>query len=155
MSNQHPHKQRFDPAIQARSKARKRVVQGLYQWQLTGHSAGSIADQFHDEQDFEGCDEAFFRNALSAIIKDSDSLDAVLSRHLDRPLPDVDQMERAVLRLGTWELMQTLETPYRVVLSEAINLARTFGAEGGHSYVNGVLDRVAQQVRAVEYRRAL
>lgn len=148
-------KQRFDPAIQARSKARKRVVQGLYQWQLTGHSARAIAEQFKDEQDFEGCDEPFFRNALEQILQSSAALDAVLSRHLDRPLVDVDQMERAVLRLGTWELMACIETPYRVVLSEAINLARTFGAEGGHSYVNGVLDRVAQQLRAVEYRRAL
>jgi len=148
-------KQRFDPAFQARSKARKRVVQGLYQWQLTGHSAGSIADQFKEEQDFEGCDEGYFRDVLKAIVNDPASLDAVLSQHVDRPIGEVDEMERAVLRLGTWELMHALETPYRVILSEAINLARTFGAEGGHSYVNGVLDRVAEQLRAVEYRRAL
>jgi transcription antitermination protein NusB len=146
-------KVRFDPAIQARAKARKRVVQALYQWQLTQHSAQAIADQFRDEQDFDGCDETFFRDALAAVIREVGSLDEILSRHLDRPLNDVDLMERAVLRFGTWELKECPQTPYRVVLAEAINLARTFGAEGGHSYVNGVLDRVALQLRAVEYGR--
>lgn len=134
----------------ARTQARRRALQAVYQWQFTGQSADLIARQFREEQDMTGVDGELFDALLAGVIAHADQLDADLAPCLDRPLDQVDLIERAVLRLGAAELRFHPDTPFRVVLAEAVDLARTFGAEQGHAFVNGVLDRLARTLRAGE-----
>jgi len=133
-----------------RRRARRRALQALYQWQLTGQEAADICAQFREEQDFDGVDEAFFDAIVRGVAAEHEALDERLAPCLDRPMTQVDAVERAVLRMGAWELVHELHTPFRVVLDECVDLARHFGAEGGHAYVNGVLDKVAPGLRPHE-----
>ncbi len=140
--------------IAGRTQARRRALQALYQWQLTGHSARELVQQFREEQDMGSVDQEYFAQLIAGVINTRERLDEVLAPHLDRPLEQVDLMERAILRLAAFELLECIEVPYRVVINEAINLARTFGAEGGHAYVNGVLDPLSVSARDHEYQQA-
>ena len=133
-----------------RSRARRRALQAVYQWQMTGQDAHDILVQFRDAQDLSQVDEAFFEQLLRGVASDADVLDSTLQPFLDRPMAEVDVMERVVLRIGAWELLHCPEVPYRVVLDEAVELAHRFGSERGHSYVNAVLDKAAREIRAVE-----
>lgn len=133
-----------------RHRARKRAVQALYQWQVTGQEAGEILSQFHDEQDMSRVDTAYFDEAVRRVTEAVGELDEALEPFLDRPLARVDAVERAVLRLAAWELRHCPEVPWRVVLDEAVNLAHEFGASEGHGYVNAVLDRAAREWRRDE-----
>ena len=133
-----------------RSRARRRALQAVYQWQMTGQDATDILMQFHEAQDFSGVDVEFFEQLLRGVASEADLLDAALQPYLDRPMIEVDVMERVVLRLGAWELLHCPEVPYKVVLDEAVDLAHRFGSEQGHSYVNAVLDKAARKLRAVE-----
>ncbi len=133
-----------------RARSRRRALQALYQWQITGQSVAVIAAQFFEEQDMSIADKDYFRDLLDGVEREKDFLDAALTPLLDRPIEQVDPIERAVLRLAAYELHSRLDVPYRVVLNEAIDLAKDFGAEGGHTYVNGVLDKAAPLWRAVE-----
>jgi len=137
-----------------RSQARSHVVQALYQWQMTGDNVTAIVNQFlaeHPDSDF---DRGYFRDLLSGITGNLSRLDDALRPHLDRSIDSVDPVERAILRLGVFELADRQEIPYKVVINEAVELAKIYGAEQGHRYVNGVLDKVAQQLRAVEVKAA-
>ena len=134
----------------SRTRARRRALQAVYQWQFTGQPADDIARQFREEQDMTGVDQDLFDRLLAGVIEHVDQLDADLAPCLDRPLEQVDSIERAVLRLGAAELRFHPDTPFRVVLAEAVDLARTFGAEQGHAFVNGVLDRLARSLRPGE-----
>lgn len=136
----------------ARSRARQRAVQALYQWQLTAQNLGEIESQFLEEREMGKADLEFFHELLHEVPAHLDELDNQLTPLLDRPLPQVDPVERAILRMGCYELNFRLETPYRVVINEAVELAKTFGGEQGHKYVNSVLDKVARQVRATEVK---
>lgn len=133
-----------------RSRARRRAIQALYQWQLNPDNAALIVSQFLDEQDFNGVDVEYFRELLQGVECYCEQIDEQLSQHLDRQLKQVDPLERAILRLSAFELVHRLEVPVRVVLDEAVELARRFGSEQGHSFVNGVLDPMAKKVRATE-----
>lgn len=133
-----------------RSRARRRALQAVYQWQMTGQDATDILKQFREAQDFSQVDVEFFEQLLRGVASGVDELDAVLQPCLDRPMAEVDVMERVVLRLGAWELLHCPEVPYRVVLDEAVDLAHRFGSEQGHSYVNAVLDKAARKLRDVE-----
>jgi transcription antitermination protein NusB len=133
-----------------RARARKRALQAVYQWQITGQPASVIIAQFEEEQDMAIADRAYFRALVEGVARAPDALDAQLSKVADRPLEHVDAIERAVLRLACFELLERIDVPYKVVINEAVELARDFGAVGGHSYVNGVLDRLAGQLRAAE-----
>jgi N utilization substance protein B len=135
---------------QKRSQARRHAVQAIYQWQMAGQDVGEIANQFFEEQDLDGFEVPYFQDLLQGVPKHLEELDALLKPALDRAIESVDPVERAVLRLGTYELCHKPEVPYRVVINEAVELAKVFGAEQGHKYVNGVLDQVAKKVRAVE-----
>jgi N utilization substance protein B len=125
-------------------------LQALYQWQLTGQSAHEIERQFVAEQDLARVDMDYFHELITQVPLRVAELDAVIAPLLDRPIPEVDPVERAILRLGAYELAYRLDVPYRVAINESIELAKTFGAEQGHKYVNSILDGVAKKVRAAE-----
>ncbi len=141
---------RGDSPHAARARSRRRALQALYQWQITGQPMRGIVAQFELAQDLSIIDRDYFLAALTGIESGCEAIDALMSPCLDRPIEQVSDIERAVLRLGVWELKERLDVPYRVVLNEAIDLAHEFGAEGGHSYVNGVLARLGPGLRAEE-----
>ena len=145
----------MDPqAIEAKRRARRRALQAIYQWQVTGQAPGEVLEQFLATQNFDGVDAAHFEWLLRGVVDNCEALDTALGPFLDRPLGQVDLMERGVLRLGAFELLHGPETPYRVVLDECVDLAHRFGATQGHSYVNAVLDKASREWRASEAGRA-
>ena len=137
---------RFGP----RKRARRRALQAIYQWQITHQDANEILRQFREMQDLSQVDEEYFERLLRCVINQNERLNNALEPFLDRPLDQLDVMERVVLMIGAWELLDCPELPYRVVLDESVDLARRFGSEQGHSYVNAVLDQAARKWRAVE-----
>ncbi len=132
----------------ARRRARRAALQGLYQWQATRQPASEIVTQFEDEKAHENLDREYFSQILNGVIENVESLDETLTPFLDRPLRQVDPIERAVLRLAAFELSHCDEVPWRVVIDESIELCHAFGAEQGHRFVNGVLDKLAPALRA-------
>ncbi len=136
----------FEP----RRRARRRALQALYQWQLNDDSAAAIIAQFLEEQNFEGVDQGYFETLVSEVVNRREELDAAVAPYLKRVQASLDQMERVILRLGANELLHHPETPYRVVIDEALELSHRFGAEHAHTFVNGVLDRLAGDCRAIE-----
>ncbi len=141
-------------ANRARSRARRRVLQALYQWQLTGQEPADIQRQFLGEHRLGHMDLDYFSAVFRGITDDVDSLDVAFDRYLDRPARNLDPVELSLLRLGTYELRERLEVPYRVCIDQAVELAKAFGAEQSHRYINGVLDRVGrdQPLRAAELK---
>ncbi|HET6633026.1 MAG TPA: transcription antitermination factor NusB [Rhodanobacteraceae bacterium] len=135
----------------ARARARRRALQAIYAWQISGSRMPAIAAQFRHEQDMQVADLEYFEALLEGVEQHCPELDAGLAAHLDRPIAQVDPIERAVLRLAAWELKYRPDVPYRVVLNEAVEVSKRFGADFGHTYVNGVLDKLARDWRAVEY----
>ena len=125
-------------------------MQALYQWELTGQVGAGIEDSFLNDWGLEGVDQEYFKQLVQGILKYTAELDRVLEKCLDRDLASVDPIERSVLRIGTYELQFRPEIPVRVVLNEAIELARVFGAEEGYRFVNGVLDRCQKLCRGSE-----
>jgi N utilization substance protein B len=117
---------------------------------MTGQDVGDVVGQFLASQDGTKFEVDYFRDLLRGIAINLNALDAWLQPHVDRPIAQIDPVERAILRLGAYELAHHPEVPYRVVINEAVELAKVFGAEEGHKYVNGVLDKVARALRAPE-----
>ena len=136
--------------LAARSRARRRATQALYAWQVAGNPMSSVIDEFRHEQDMEIADLAYFEDLLRGVEAHCAELDAALQPYLDREVAQVDLIERAVLRLAAYELRHRPDVPYRVVINEAIEVAKRFGTEHGHTYVNGVLDKAAKAWRAAE-----
>ncbi|MEM8982028.1 MAG: transcription antitermination factor NusB [Pseudomonadota bacterium] len=134
-----------------RGRTRGLLVQALYQWQLTGHDTAELGTQFRDRAEFARVDGELFAELLHDIIDRQAALDQLVDRWADRPRDQLDPVELAIIYLGLAELSRHLETPYRVVLNEAVRLARSFGAEDGHKYVNALLDRAAAELRQAEY----
>lgn len=134
----------------ARRRSREFAVQALYQWQLAGQSVSEIESQYALAEGFAKADAPFFVALVKGVIKESESLIEALTPHLDRPWPEVSPIERGVMLLSGFELAHIVETPYRVIINEAIELAKSFGGTDGHKYVNGVLDKYAAVVRADE-----
>jgi N utilization substance protein B len=134
----------------SRHKARRSAVQALYQWQLNRQPAGAIETHFFADEAAKDVDLEYFQHLLREIPLHLAVLDERLVPHIDRGIAEIDPVERAILRLGAFELEFHPEIPYRVVLNEAVELAKTFGAEQGHKYVNAVLDRVALDLRGRE-----
>jgi N utilization substance protein B len=157
-----------------RSEARRYAVLALYQWQVSGQPPAEIAGHFFDDPawmeavadgmananqeqrpsstatDHRPYDHQLFNNLLRGVPERADEIDDALRKNLDRSLQSLDPVERSILRIGTYELLFSLELPVRVIINEAVELAKAFGAEQGHRYVNAVLDRVARRVRASE-----
>ena len=144
-----------------RTLARRAAVQGLYQWQVSGRDLRDVetlllGDSDLPEElgaDLRDMDLGYFRELLRGVATRVSELDAAVEPFLDRPMSGVDPVEKAILRVGAFELVGRPEIPYRVVINEAVELAKIFGAEQSHRFVNGVLDRLAMDVRAVERRR--
>ncbi|HBK56123.1 MAG TPA: transcription antitermination factor NusB [Xanthomonadales bacterium] len=141
----------IDPT--ARSRARRRALQALYAWQIAGNPIADVLEQFRHEQDMEIADLDYFEDLVRGVVGHLADLDAGLVQFLDRSIAEVDPIERAVLRIAAYELRHRPDVPYRVVLNEAIETSKRFGAEHGHTYVNGVLDKAAQVWRSVEAGR--
>jgi N utilization substance protein B len=136
----------------ARHKARRLATQALYTWQLSGQDLADIEQQYCLDHDMSKVDLAYFQELLHKVPACIQKLDGHITPLLDRPIEEVDPVERAVLRLGTYELAFRPDVPYRVVINEGVELAKVFGAEDGHKYVNGVLDGIARMLREVEVR---
>ena len=137
----------------ARRYARERALQALYQWDLASAESSDVRRQFIDRQDMSRVDVEYFERLFRGVSHDVDGVDESLARALDRPIGDLDPIERAVLRVAAFELAEVLETPARVVINEGVEITKRFGADNGHRYVNGVLDRLAGLVRPREMRR--
>jgi transcription antitermination protein NusB len=136
--------------LAARSRARRRALQALYAWQMSGSSMTAVIDQFRHEQDMEVADLEYFEDLLRGVEKHVAELDEALKPYIDREVAQIDPIERAALRLAAYELKFRPDVPYRVIINEAIEVTKRFGADHGHSYVNGVLDKLAAQLRVVE-----
>ena len=134
----------------ARRRSREFALQAIYQWQLAGQSLADIEKQYAAAEGFEKADAKLFLLLVNGVIKHRDSLQEKLVPHLDRPWNEVSPIERAVLLIAAHELTAMADTPYRVILNEAIELAKSFGGTDGHRYVNGVLDKFAAQARSEE-----
>ncbi|MEC8443759.1 MAG: transcription antitermination factor NusB [Pseudomonadota bacterium] len=142
--------QKTSPA--ARRKARRFAVQALYQWQLAGSSLAEIEVEFRTDNDMSKTDVEYFHDILHGVPKEKGRLDDKISPFLDRALEELTPVELAILRLGAYEMCHRIDVPYKVVINESVELAKTFGATDAHKYVNGVLDKLAQRERMVEIK---
>ena len=138
----------------ARRRARQAALTGLYQWLLSHEEPAVIQVHVEEQEVHEGCDQAHFEVLLHGCIAQAAQLDDALVRHLDRPARELSPVEHAALMIGAYELGHCVEIPYRVVINEAVELAKAFGGTDGHNYVNGVLDKTAAELRAAEVQAA-
>jgi len=136
--------------VKARKKARQLIMQALYQWSMTEVDLYPLQMQFHQMNDMAKVDKDYFDALLYAIIKNLEEIDSKFTPYLDRKFEDLNPVELAVIRLGTYELLHCLEIPYRVVLFEAVSLTKEYGSEDGYKYVNGILNKVAREMRKAE-----
>ncbi len=130
-----------------RHKARHFAMQAIYQWQLTGLEAGEIEQQFLEDQPVKKTDLNYMHDLIIGVVANINTIDSTFSPFLSRPLEDLDQVDKAILRLGTFELLYRREIPFRVVINEAIILAKEFAGPDSHKFVNGVLDKVVRSLR--------
>jgi N utilization substance protein B len=138
----------------ARYRSREFALQGLYQWLLSKNSSAEIARDIAQFRGFDKCDALYFRDLLDGAIHDADTIERDLAPCLDRPVDRLSPIERAVLMIAGCEFVRHPEVPYRVVINEAVELAKSFGGTDGHKYVNGVLDKLAAKLREPEVREA-
>ncbi|MCG6885967.1 MAG: transcription antitermination factor NusB [Proteobacteria bacterium] len=136
--------------INARTRARRLAVQGLYEWQVSGNAPGDIEKQYLVEKELHNVDIPYFRELLIQVPKHQAALDEAIAPLLSRKMAEVDPVEQAVLRVGVYELVHHPDIPYRVVINESVELAKLFGAEQGHRFVNGIMDRLAASLRSTE-----
>jgi len=129
-----------------RRKARQLALQAIYQWQLTKDNVADIVEQFKLEQPTKGVDMPYFELLLTGVVTNVSTLDAIFSPFLSRKLDDLDQIDKGVLRLSCYELTYCKDVPYKVVINEAIELAKAFATDDSHKFVNGVLDKVVKQM---------
>lgn len=134
----------------ARRRARELALQGLYEWLVGGHAGAEIEGHLMEADGFEQADAEHFRAVMHGAIEDASALRADIARYIDREVKDLSPVEHAILLIGAYELKHRLEIPYRVVINEAVELAKGFGGTEGFRYVNGVLDKLAGQLRSQE-----
>jgi len=138
------------PTASQRHRAREAVIQALYQWELSGYPMTQVAAMFRADNDLKRADIAFFHDALTAIDHTHQTLVDSLKPYLSRELSELTPIERNILLLGAYELSARIDVPFKVVISEAVALSKKFGATDGHKFVNGVLDQLAANARAIE-----
>ena len=141
-------KSKFEP----QRRARRRALQALYQWQITQQEVTDISDQFLEEQDFANVNKDLFLYLLRGVVKDHSSLDDSFAPFIDRPLKQLDLMELLILRMASFELQNNPEIPLAVLLDEAIDLTKRFGADQSHRFINAVLDKAVGEWRPEELK---
>lgn len=127
----------------ARRRARECAVQALYSWVLSGNTAEQVELAFVQDQDLEGVDKPYFRKLFRQTVENIETVDFAISPYIDRAFDELDPIEKAILRLAVYELRFESDVPYKVVINEAIEVAKVFGADESHKYINGVLDKIA------------
>ncbi len=135
-----------------RKKARRYAVQGIYQWHMAGNAIQEIELQFLESINQKKVDIEYFRDILVNTLNSITTLDELLTPFLDRSIEEVNPVELAILRLACYEFNARPDIPYKVVINEALELTKTFGASEGHRFVNGVLDNLAKTLRATEMK---
>ena len=133
--------------MSSRHDARRAAVQALYQWDLTGQAAHEIEAQFSQIHDMHNVDKKYLREILKEVPRLAKDLETAISAHIDRDFARLDPVERAILRLGAYELAHRLDVPTRVVMNEMIELAKVFGSDHSYKFVNGVMDKMAKAIR--------
>jgi len=139
----------------ARKQSRKAAVQALYQWHMAAQNLGVIEAQFREENANTKMDFEYFSELLHKIPAELGELDDLIRPFVDRSMSDINPVELAILRLGAYELKHRLDIPYRVVINEGVDLTKKFGADQGHKFVNGMLDKLAKSIRVDEVKSAL
>jgi transcription antitermination protein NusB len=138
----------------SRRRSREFALQGLYEYYVGKQDPVSIRLRIESDEDFKRCDKEFFREMWRGLTEDWESLIASVQPHVDRPFAEVSPIERGNIIIGAWELKHRLDIPYRVVINESVELAKAFGGTDGHKWVNGVLDKLALELRAEELAAA-
>ena len=133
-----------------RRRSREFALQAMYQWQLAQQSPYELEQQYKTAEGFDKADAGLFKTLIVGVVQNAEALSTAMALHLDRPWAEVSPVEKAVLLIAGYELIHMPETPYRVIINEAIELAKSFGGTDGHKYVNGVLDKLAATIRAEE-----
>jgi N utilization substance protein B len=133
-----------------RRRSREFALQAIYQWQLAQQSPHELEKQYKTAEGFDKADAGLFKTLIVGVVQNADRISTAMTPHLDRPWAEVSPVEKAVLLIAGYELIHMPETPYRVIINEAIELAKSFGGTDGHKYVNGVLDKLAAINRAEE-----
>ncbi|WP_105102039.1 transcription antitermination factor NusB [Microbulbifer pacificus] len=136
----------------ARRKARHYAMQALYQWQMAGASLNAIEAEFHADNDMSKTDVAYFRELFHGVAKNLDDIEGTYAQYLDRSVEELDPVSRALLRMSTYELKNRIDVPYKVVINEAVALAKKFGPTDAFKFINGILDKVAAKERSVEVK---
>lgn len=131
----------------ARRKSRALAVQGIYSWQLSQNKIQEIEQQLLLENNVKQLDVAYFQDLLRGVVSYQQNLDELLTPYLDRPFDEIDQVEKAILRVSAYEMKYRVDVPYKVVINEAIELAKSFAADDSHKFVNGILDKAARTLR--------
>ena len=132
----------------ARSRTRDLILQALYQMQITGHGVAELEEQFRERPDYQRVDKAYFDELLSGILEHTATLEDSIDELTDRPIAQLDPVEKGILLLGFYELRSKQDIPFKVVINESVNLAKRFGAVDGHKYINAVLDRAVKKFRS-------
>ena len=133
-----------------RSNARKKATQALYQWHMSGNDLAEIEEQFFEEQNMEKVDTDYFHKLLHNVPSMVSDLDALILKYSERKESELDPIELTILRLSSFELKNSLDVPYKVVISESITLAKMFGSDKSHAFVNSILDKLAKDLRKIE-----
>jgi N utilization substance protein B len=139
------------PQKSPRHRARELALQGIYQWRVSGTEASDIETHLQGEKNLGRYDKPMYTRLLRGVLSHQEELQTLLTPYLDRSLDELSTIEFSVLLLATFEFTKQPDVPYKVVINEAVELAKTFGGTDGHKYVNGVLDKLAPKVRAVEF----
>lgn len=136
-----------------RRKARKLAMQALYQWHIAETPVTQIEAEFLTDNDMSKVDQEYFSEVLRGVPREKSELDSYIEKHTDRPVKDMTPVELAILRMGTFEFIHRIDVPYKVIINEGVELSKSFGANEAHKFVNGVLDKLAQELRMVEINK--
>lgn len=142
------------PSMAARRKARRLALQALYQWHVSSTPISQIEAEFVADHDMTKVDREYFSEVLHGVPSSLSELDDHIGRYTDRPTAEMTPIELAILRMGAYEFLHRLDVPFKVIINEGVELSKVFGASEGHRYVNGVLDKLAQALRAPEVNAA-
>ncbi len=138
--------------VTPRTQARRVALQALYVWEMTNEEPAIIIQNFHEDERLLNLDFDLFKGLLVNISRQAVDLDAAYADYLDRSVMMIDPVERAIMRMGVYELQNNPEIPYKVVINECVELAKRFGAEEGHKFINGILDKASKQLRPLEHQ---